>query len=189
MKYGFMRYDLVVNTERCGCYKHVLFEVPDLGGPWVSKRTGERVGIITGRAIKEYRCFGRGFRLDVEKSYVEVGAGLGELASLANKTTIIDPANYEVMESLLRVANKKIALPVVDEKLRELLRRCSLVLSGNVKLINSDLESALKASPGLIGGFDIIVDNFGFLNEKGDEIKLGMLKSLCKERGRLYVPK
>ena len=26
------RYDLVVNTERCGCYKHVLFEVPDLGG-------------------------------------------------------------------------------------------------------------------------------------------------------------
>ena len=147
------------------------------------------MGIITGRAIKEYRCFGRGFRLDVEKSYVEVGAGLGELASLANKTTIIDPANYEVMESLLRVANKKIALPVVDEKLRELLRRCSLVLSGNVKLINSDLESALKASPGLIGGFDIIVDNFGFLNEKGDKIRLGMLKSLCKERGRLYVPK
>lgn len=168
-------YDLVLHWPPCfkfslGCWNHlwVNFERPF--------RNRTRIP-ITARDYKDHHPIILGHHFDSSKQYVEVGAGLGEfiqrVALLKNGNIppiVIDPADYALLEEMLRFTLKRLP-EIVPKKeydfhfyhtrVEELISRCETIQNHSlVRLYSVTLETAAKREE-LRGIADVVVDNLG----------------------------
>jgi len=169
---------------------------------------------ITARDFKNYDEDVQEILFDPTKQYVEIGAGLGEFiprlvsefnGDCKNLPIVIDPANYNLMQKMLKEginqSNKRKVEGDIINRLETLIERCRIFRdSSKVKLINTSLGQALSEYPELKGLADFVIENRGAHyypqvefpeGEKGQNIKnLGKIHelrdSLLKQGGR-YV--
>ncbi|PIZ51817.1 hypothetical protein COY27_02300 [Candidatus Woesearchaeota archaeon CG_4_10_14_0_2_um_filter_33_13] len=128
---------------------------------------------------------------DPKKTYLEVGAGLGEFTILPG-VIVIDPADFQLMRSMLLTFRPY----VVDKDLgrfEEVLGRCNRMLNPKqVKLLNIRLSQALARNQ-LGEVADLVVDNFAAFEYRSNvegcsyEDILMMEGTLLKDGGLLYT--
>ncbi len=142
---------------------------------------------ITGRGLDEYFRYyishsKNPFSINPEYQYVDVGAGLGELAPLLvaklkvkRKPIIIDPVDYSALRELLGYAlprfDKK---PFLNKQIEELLGRIEIIKNPNeVRLLNMRLGEAVERFPDIHGCADVLVDVAGPITYCETEFRKG----------------
>lgn len=128
--------------------------------------------------------------------YLEVGAGLGELAVAAasayaraeiQKLKIIDLANPADMQELgLRFLSqfRQDVDPTVRCRIEELVRRCEVLLSDKVEFIRMPLEEVLQRRPDLTAVADVVIDHYATCHSQDLQIE-DTLHALHHCNGRL----
>lgn len=131
--------------------------------------------LVTGRSVVEYEHIFPGFTLDPEKRYVDVGAGLSEampmlaVAGGGQRPTIIDPADYATIETVLLEALRRADFddvhPLLAERrvlLAQWLERCRIITDpAHVRLLPMLLSEAMQAHPEIEASGDVVIDCFG----------------------------
>lgn len=127
---------------------------------------------ITNRDLRQYKTELPGLPIDPALQYLEVGAGLGQLAEHLAKhpdnppdrrPVVIDPANYDAMSRLLEYGLdhwQDLELEqAAQSRLMDLMVRCDVIRdSTRVLLLNMTFEQAYRQFPQLQGGFDVVVE-------------------------------
>ena len=139
----------------------ILFRVP--------YPAGNNTMLITGRDLSQYGRPVRRLKIKPSLQFVVVGAGMCEFipslvrrfsGRMKHKPIVIDPANYELMISMLKHARKYRLGERYDKKSENLIERCGIILDPKkVTLVNTTLGKALKDNPNLKGIADVVVDN------------------------------
>lgn len=192
-------YDLLINTGNPICFRHLMFDVPHVLGPYISSRNGRRIFRVTGRDLGEYICFPKGKFPNLEGQCVEVGAGFGELIPYiainnkghSSKPIAIDPANYELMIEILKKSQELELSHGLLSKISSWITRGNIILDpSKVKLINLPLVQAIEQNPYLTGCADVVVDYMGarvqghFYHGGGVAERLEL--SMLKPNGRIF---
>ncbi|MDO8661073.1 MAG: hypothetical protein Q7K43_04235 [Candidatus Woesearchaeota archaeon] len=126
---------------------------------------------------------------------IEVGAGLGGMVSKALErnafVTVIDPANYELMQDMLAHAIEQPRVSSIMKRIQIVKERCELALSDRVRLLNKPLLEVLEQNPELCGTADIVVDHMAavFYARKLGCVSqvLAAEQALLKPEGTLYL--
>ena len=115
---------------------------------------------------------------------IEIGAGLGEFipyiirTGIKTRPTVIDPANYELMLTMLLYGADEAQTRNLPEKLVARLRtyseRCALIIDRTkVNLINKTLIEAVRDHSELIYSGDVVVDHYGPSHYPESELRAG----------------
>ncbi|MBT3813854.1 hypothetical protein HOE37_05830 [Candidatus Woesearchaeota archaeon] len=102
---------------------------------------------------------------DLDKSYLEIGAGLGQfpkqVVKQGGQIDIIDFVDYTTCINLFDQMEKCVKDPSHLEEMNELRQRAKIILdSSNIRHHQISLEEALT-DHSLLGQFDVVVDNYG----------------------------
>ncbi len=155
------------------------------------------VRLVSCRHMSEYGLIFPNLPLDSGLKYVEVGAGLGELVPYITeriktriKPTVIDPADYQTIYSLLKDSTKADITKPNKKFIRELMERCEIINDADkVRLFNTTLENVLEENPSLVGFADVVVDLFGAAHYTLNfERTWNQLASITKKGGRVFTP-
>lgn len=154
-------------------YKLVVSDTPEVKDQHVLFEIGKN-RYVTGRSLKDLMEYVGGMPFDPNLHYIEVGAGLSELLPLLSgkrPQTIIDPADYDVMEELLTEAKENVSvyphLAKYRDTLEAFLERCRIIRDPKrIQLINMTLERALaepSVRPLIVEQGDVVLDLHGAL--------------------------
>ncbi len=154
-------------------YKLVVSDTPEVNDQHVLFKIGKN-RYVTGRSISELLAHIAFMPLDSELHYIEIGTGLSQLLPALSSTrrqTIIDPADYDVMEELLTEAKENVSvyphLAKYRDTLEAFLERCRIIRDPKrIQLINMTLERALaepSVRPLIVEQGDVVLDLHGAL--------------------------
>lgn len=124
--------------------------------------------LVTDRDLKNYDPDIKGFKINPDLLYLEVGPGLGEFIprlvkeyKLKQKIIAIEPSDFNIMRKMLTYAKSLPLKEKIKDRLDILIERCDIILDpSKVILINRTLNEAAESNTHIIGTADVLVDNF-----------------------------
>jgi len=166
-------------------------------GPWKSSIEGHGL-FVTDRNVIEYNPeIVQALPLNPKLQYMETGAGLGELVpflvrnlELEKPIIVVDPLNYTITKELLERAYDINYDPFISNRLKELIRRCEIILDQNkVRLINKRLEDVLDSGE-LDRVVDVLIDNCGGIlySEDIDRVRQDIHRLITPSGKLLIIP-
>ena len=166
-------------------------------GPWKSSIEGNGL-FVTDRNVVEYDPeIVKALPLNPKLQYMETGAGLGEIVpflatnlELEKPIIVIDPLDYTIVKELLERAYDINYDPFISNRLKELIRRCEIILDPNkVKLVNKRLEDVLDSGE-LDGIADVLIDHCGgvLYSEDIDRVRENIHRLITPSGKLLMIP-